>query len=177
MKQKFLLLLFLSSFFQFSQAQTNETSSNLYVWKGKKTQFQKGYVVLKSGKKLEGKISLKGRQGSVTGVEFEGDGKEIDFPLAALKAYGLSVGGGGNNSGGKKNPVNTGAPISDNNEELYNWRDMGTVMGKVVRNTKPRSGYVIKRDGTRIEGELQIKELDGVLAEFKLKTRIMGLNI
>lgn len=170
MKKKLLIFLLFCSISMLSQAQTNETSANLYMWKGKKTQFQDGYLVLKSGKKLEGKISLQGSPENIVGVGFEGDGKEIDFPLTALKAYGLSVGNkvGGNSGGGKS--INTGAPISDNNEELYLWRDMGTVMGKVVRNTKPRQGYVIRRDGSRLEGEFQIKELDGVISEYKLKT-------
>ncbi len=42
----FLLLTTLTSI-----AQTNETPNALFTWKKSKTEFKKGYVVLKSGKK------------------------------------------------------------------------------------------------------------------------------
>ncbi|MFK8037672.1 MAG: hypothetical protein AB8B74_05235 [Crocinitomicaceae bacterium] len=154
-------------------SQTNESPMSAYQWKGKKTVLEPGYVVLKSSKKLEGKISLQGKNGGVTGVYFEGDGKEINFPLAAMKAYGINS---ASNSGTKVANGNTsssnytGPLVCDNNEELFTWRDMGVQMGKQINNTKPRSGYVIKRDGTTIEGELQIKKVDGQITEFVVKS-------
>lgn len=147
-------------------AQTDETPG-LYTWKGKKTIAEKGYVVLKSDKKLEGNIILKGSQSNITGLHYSGDGKEIDFPLTALKAYGLTVGGSSSNPNEK---VNSGSAICDNNVNLFIWRDMGEVMGKKIETTKPRNGYIIKRNGERVEGSLQIKKSDGKIVEFKLKT-------
>jgi hypothetical protein len=40
-------------------AQTNDSPAGAYQWKKGKTEFQNGYVVLKSGKRMEGKISWK----------------------------------------------------------------------------------------------------------------------
>jgi hypothetical protein len=41
-------------------AQTNESPAGAYQWKRGKTELQPGYVVLKSGKRMDGKISLIG---------------------------------------------------------------------------------------------------------------------
>ena len=146
-------------------AQINETNASLYTWKGKKTVSAPGFVVLNSGKKLEGEIILKGSSAEVTGLVFTGEGKTVDFPMTALKSYGLNV-GGGTQAGvtGRSN----GKLQCDHNEDLFRWRDQGEVMGKQLQNTKPRTGYVIKRDGTKIEGTLQIKKVDGVISEFKI---------
>jgi len=147
-----------------TDAQVNETSLSLYSWKRKKTEMQKGYVVLKSGKKLEGTISLKGSSNNVTGLKFKGDGKEIDFPITALKAYGLS--GVNNVPLTEENTL-----VNDNKDEIFQWRDGGTVMGKKIDLTKPRNGYVITQSNERIEGELRLKKTDGVLSEIKIKSK------
>jgi len=42
-------------------------------------------------------------------------------------------------------------------------------MGKNVQDTKPRNGYVVKKDGSRLEGMLQLSKVEGVLSVFKLK--------
>ena len=148
-------------------SQVNDSPLSAYEWKGKKTTLSPGYVILNSGKKLEGEISLSGKNGNVTGIYFEGDGKEINFPLSAIKSYGLDV---ANNAGGTQaDGYYSGPIICDNNEDLFTWRDMGVQMGKQINNTKPRNGYVIKRDGTEIEGQLQIKKVNGQFHEFEVK--------
>lgn len=146
-----------------TDAQVNDTDPSLYSWKRKKTEMQKGYVVLKSGKKLDGRISLSGSAGNVTGIKFEGEDKEIDFPMEALKSYGLT---------GVANATLTTAntSVNDNKDELFTWRNQGTVMGKVIENTKPRKGYLITLANERLEGELQLKKSDGVLSEIRIKT-------
>lgn len=151
----------------FSSAQTNDSNPTDYVWKGKRTVSQKGYVVLKSGKKLEGKISLRGSQSAIKSIPFNGE-KEIDFPLSALTSYGLAV-SSSNTSNQEGGSSSNSGPICDHNPELFTWRDMGEQMEKQIHNTKPRNGYVILRDGSRMEGELQLKKVDGVMTEIKLK--------
>lgn len=146
-----------------TDAQVNDTDPSLYSWKRKKTEMQKGYVVLKSGKKLEGQISLSGSAANVTGIKFEDGDKEIDFPMDALKSYGLT---------GVANTTLTTAntSVNDNKDELFTWRNQGTVMGKVIENTKPRKGYIITQANQRLEGELQLKKSDGLLSEIRIKT-------
>ena len=147
--------------------QTNETNSSLYTWKGKKTIASPGYVVLKSGKQVNGTLTLVGKPGALTQILLVENGKELKLPTSAVSAYGL-----GSKRGTISNGVKSGGltgPVCDNNEELFTWRNMGEQMGKVIENTKPRNGYIVDRSGNRTEGELQIKRVDGRLSEFKLK--------
>ncbi len=146
-------------------AQINDTP-NLFSWKGKKTVSQKGYVVLKSDKKLDGFITLKGAVSNITGLHYSGDGKEIDFPMSALKSFGVIVAENSNALGS----VNIGAAVCDHNEELFVWGGEQVVMDKVVQSTKTRKGYIIKRDGSRVEGDLQLKKSEGEIVLAKIKT-------
>jgi len=164
MKLFFLLSLFLIS--SFTYAQVSDSPLSAYQWKGKKTVLSPGYVVLKSGKKMAGQISLKGKSGNVSGIYFEGDGKEINFPMTAIQSYGLK---GADAKGGNSNYY-SGPIVCDVNEDMFTWRDMGVQMGKQINNTKPRTGYVIKRNGSRVDGELQIKMVDQVMTEFVVKS-------
>jgi hypothetical protein len=47
---------------------------------------------------------------------------------------------------------------------------MGVVMGKVIQSTQPRAGYVILRNGQRLEGELKLRKKDNVLEDIEIKT-------
>lgn len=145
-------------------AQTNESPAGAYQWKKNKTELQDGYVVLKSGKKMEGKISLKGSPTSVSEIEFIGEGKEVDFPMGSLKSYGL-IGVNPNASARV-----TGGPVNESPESMYEWRDMGVVMSKKIESTTPREGYMVLKDGTRYEGEMKLRRKDGVLEDFEIKT-------
>lgn len=174
---KNILLITLSLFIFLSiSAQTNESNASLYIWKKKKTEHQNGYVVLKSGKRLEGTISLKGAKENVIGIQFIGDGKEIDFPITALNAYGLNISGGSSHNG-NKNIVNTASVICETDPKLFVWRDQGEVMGKKITNTKPQNGYIIKRDGSRIEGKLQLKKTDGILSQIRITSAVGKLKL
>lgn len=155
--------LYLSSFI-FSYAQTNDSPAGAYQWKKGKTEFQNGYVVLKSGKKMEGKISLRGSATQVAEVAYEGDGKELTFPAASLKSYGL-IGVNPNAS----TSVSTG-PINESPESMYEWLNRGIVMGKEILATTPRAGYVVLKNGTRYEGELKLRKKGGVLEDIDIKT-------
>ncbi|MFK7748983.1 MAG: hypothetical protein AB8B65_11365 [Kordia sp.] len=73
------VFIFAISNIQFVSAQTSETPLTDYQWKRKKTKKEAGFVVLKSGKRLEGTISLKGSTTSISEVIFEGDGKKSTF--------------------------------------------------------------------------------------------------
>lgn len=145
-------------------AQTSETPLSDYTWKRGKTQPAEGFVVLKSGKRLEGTIVLKGSESGVEEVVFEGEGKEIDFPVAALQSYGLNK---STSSDGQNNTAN--GPISDSPESMYEWRDMGVVMGKKITSTQPREGYVILKNGTRYDGQFKLRRKDGVLSTYQVK--------
>ncbi|MFK8044642.1 MAG: hypothetical protein AB8B72_04055 [Crocinitomicaceae bacterium] len=164
MKILFVLTILLIS--SFTYGQVNDSPLSAYTWKGKKTELSPGYVVLKSGKKMMGEISLTGKSGNVSGIYFEGDGKEIDFPLTAIQSYGLK----GADSETGNSSYYSGRIVCDVNADMFTWRDMGVQMGKQINNTKPRSGYVIKRDGSRVDGELQIKMVDKVMTEFVVKS-------
>jgi hypothetical protein len=157
-----LVLLIISSVSAF--AQTNESPAGAYQWKKNKTELQDGYVVLKSGKKMEGKISLKGAPTAVSEIQFIGEGKEVDFPIGSLKAYGLA------NVNANASASAYGKAINESPENMYEWRDMGVVMNKKIESTTPREGYMVLKDGTRYEGELKLRRKDGVLEDFEVKT-------
>lgn len=142
-----------------SFAQVNESADSQYAWKGKKTDYQQGYVVLKSKKKLDGSIQLHGSPGHVSEIRLMQGEKELKFPPAALAAYGLS----------------SKEIESDSKLDLFQWRSGGTVNPgkpneKVKENTKPRSGYAITQDGTRYDGILQLHKVNGKLAKIEVKT-------
>jgi hypothetical protein len=152
------------SAFVFSSAQINDSPAGAYQWKKGKTEFQNGYVVLKSGKKMDGKISLKGSATQIAEVAYEGDGKELTFPVGSLKSYGL-VGVNPNAT----TEVSTG-PINESPESMYEWQSRGIVMGKEILATTPRAGYVVLKNGTRYEGELKLRKKAGVLEDIDIKT-------
>jgi len=162
MKSAALLLLF-SITTSLLLSQINETPARYYQWKGNKTEPSSGFVILKSGKKLEGQISLKGSPTNITDIIFVGDGKEIAFPPAALQSYGLT---------GITAEAATAAsgPINDSPENMYNWQFFGVVMNKEIFVTESRNGYVILTDGSKHEGELKLKKKGGVLEDFEVKT-------
>jgi hypothetical protein len=145
-------------------AQANESPAGAYQWKRGKTEFQPGYVVLKAGKKMEGKISLKGSESQIAEVLYEGDGKELTFPVGSLKAYGL-IGVNPNASA-----VAATQPINESPESMYEWQGRGIVMGKEIKVTVPRAGYIVLRNGTRYEGELKLRKKAGVLDDIDIKT-------
>lgn len=152
--------IFLLLFFCLNQAfsQVNESSYDRYLWTKKGTEPQPGYVVLKSGTKMEGTIELKGTYGNVKEIILVKEGKEVKLAPASLKAYGLT----------------TGELINESPEEMYEWRTGSTTTNasgvkKVNSNTKPRRGYVILNDGTRIDGELKLKKENNVLDEIVIK--------
>jgi hypothetical protein len=161
--------LLLSALFLSTFAQKNETYAGYYNWKGKKTEFQDGYVVLKSGKKMTGKISLKGSPGAIEEFVFSDGTKEVTIPSVSIAAYGLT---------GFVNPepAKPSAPppmsVADCDPEFFIMSDVTTSngVGMPVRSTtKPRNGYVVLRNGTRIEGELKIIYYDGNLNNFEIK--------
>lgn len=145
-------------------AQTNESPAGAYQWKRGKTELQPGYVVLKSGKRMDGKISLIGSAELVKEVEFMGDQKYLTFPVASLKGYGLT------NVNPNASATVGGGPVNESPESMYEWRNMGTVMSKVIESTTPRNGYVVHRNGTKYEGELKLRRKDGVLEDIEVKT-------
>lgn len=136
----------------FVRAQTNESPAGAYQWKRGKTELQPGYVVLKSGKRMDGKISLIGSAELIKEVEFMGDQKYLTFPVASLKSYGLT------NVNPNASATVGGGPVNESPESMYEWLNRGTVMEKVIEVTTPRAGYVVLRNGTRFEGELKLRK-------------------
>lgn len=148
----------------FTIAQSNDSPAGAYQWKKGKTELQNGYVVLKSGKKMEGKISLIGSPTNVTEVAYEGEGKDIKFPVGSLKSFGLT------DVNPNASTATSGGPINESPENMYEWRSMGIVMGKEIHSTTPRAGYVVLRTGAKYEGELKLRKKAGVLEDIEVKT-------
>lgn len=157
------LLLFICSF---SFSQSSDTPLAAYAWKGSKTKAEPGYVILKSGKKLEGSIALKGSLSNVTEINYEGGGKKISFPPAALQAYGLNR---KVSSQATATASSSSGPVSDSPASMYEWKSAGIVMGKEITVSEPRDGYVILNNGTKISGRLKLKKKDGVLSNYEIK--------
>ncbi len=167
MKKTVLIISAILFAYSFSLAQIADTPLSEYVWKGGKTKLEKGYVILKSDKKLEGLISLKGSLSSITEVYFEGEDKKIKFPPSALKAYGLFRATSSNTLSSKRT---SSEPVNDSPESMYEWMDRGVVMDKVITVSKPRDGYVVLKSGKKITGILKLKRKDDVLTNYEVKT-------
>lgn len=166
MNPKYLITTFCLLFAGCLIAQTNDSPENLYSWKNsKKTELQSGYVVLRSGKKLEGQISLNGPYSAVTEIRYVGDGKDISFPAAALSSYGLNV----RSTQGSTAPMTQAGIVSDSPESLYEWNNGGVIMNKVVTNSTPREGYVVTKGGQKVEGMLRVQRRDEELWSFQIK--------
>ena len=162
---KLTLVILLSLLFSLvTNAQTNDTDASFYSWESKKTEMQKGYLFLKSGKRLDGNISLEGNANNITRITFEGKDKKIEFPINALSSYGMA---------GKSNTTlnSNNVSVNDTKDELFTWREMDELIGNKISNTKPRNGYLITQSNERLEGELQLKKTDGILSDIKIKTR------
>ena len=167
MKTTISFLLIILFYCQIS-AQINESPRTSYQWKNsKKTVLQQGFVVLKSGKKLDGQISLKGPYSRVEEVVFIGDGKEISFPVAALKAYGLNTKSIALTKG---QTVQRGGIVNESDEKLYEWKNGGIAMDKVITNSVPREGYVITKQGDKVSGVLKIQKRDDRIWKFSVNT-------
>lgn len=162
MKKLLILFMFVTGMIE---AQVNNTSNNRYTWNRKGTEPAPGYVVLKSGKKMEGTIQLKGDPDKVKMIVLVKEGKEIEFEPASLSAYGLNV----------------GELVNDSPEEMYEWGAVQTqtVMGKekTKQSTKSRRGYVILNDGKRIDGQLHLNKFQGVFEEIVIKNDAEGKQV
>jgi len=99
-----------------SYGQSNESDPSLYTWKGKKTLSSPGYIVLKSGKQVNGELTLVGKPNALTQIILVENGKELKIPVSAVKAYGLgSVRGTANN--GSSGGGGLSGPQCDHNPE------------------------------------------------------------
>ncbi|MBK9282845.1 MAG: hypothetical protein IPM51_00835 [Sphingobacteriaceae bacterium] len=159
------ICILLCSFYFTLNAQVNETPTNRYVWNRKGTEPAQGYVILKSGKKMEGMLELKGDERNVKKIILVKDGKEIELEPASLKAYGLNV----------------GELVNDSPEEMYEWKQgmTSTTNGKTTTksHTKDRKGYVILNDEKRIEGMLHLNKVNNVLDEIVIKNDVDGKKV
>jgi hypothetical protein len=156
-------------FFTFSAySQKSSTPLSGYTWKKGRTVAEAGYVIIKSGKKLDGIISLKGSTAGVTEITYEGQGKKIDFPPAALQSYGL-LKKENSSSASTKSGAGLSGPINESSEGMYNWKFMGIIMDKEIHVSEPRDGYVILKSGKKHEGDFKLKKKDGVLTNYEIK--------
>lgn len=106
---------------------------------------------------MEGQISLKGAPGHVEEIHIETpEGKKIDLPPAALSAYGL----------------NSTMASNESDLSMYEWRAGAESMGKYIEKTKPRQGWVVTQEGNRIEGEMQLKRVNGNLDMVTIKNDV-----
>jgi hypothetical protein len=145
-------------------AQTNDTEVKWYRWKGMKTEPQMGYYVLKSGRKMVGKIFLKGSSDHVDSFWFLDDRREIEIPHGSISSYGLS-GFPGAQIGGV-----SVLPVADCDDSFFPYSmSSSSSGGVVVQGTKPANGYVIPHGGNKIIGELKLFYHNDVLHEFVIK--------
>ena len=107
---------------------------------------------------------MKGSASQVTEIAYEGDGKELTFPAASLKSYGLI------DVNPNASSTVSGSAINESPESMYEWRSMGIVMGKEIHSTTPRAGYAVLRNGNKYEGELKLRKKAGVLEDIEVKT-------
>lgn len=149
----FFIAILLSSPF-WCNAQVSETPMDRYAWKKKETEPAKGYVVLKSGTRMEGTIVLKGNPSDVKKIVLTKDGKELSLNPESLNMYGIYV-----------KPL-----VNDSPNEMYEWRNFGVIMGDTITKSKERRGYAILNDDTRYEGDLYLKRVNGKLDEIIVKT-------
>jgi hypothetical protein len=170
---------FIAGFILFScfyaEAQTNDTPMSSYQWKKNKTIPHDGYVVLKSGKRMEGQISLEGSPDQLTHVNYKNGEKELQFPLGSLTAFGLTgvIDAPAVVATAVTPPVKASkvTAINDSPKEWYGWHGTGAViMGKVISITRPRPGYVVLKNGKRYEGELTAWKKDDELRDIKITT-------
>lgn len=151
-----------------AMGQTNDTDWKHYKWKGKKTTFQSGYFILKSGKKMEGKMALKGSPGHVDEFMLDNKGKTVSIPAGSVKSFGLY---GYANSNPDMQDANVAAPVPECPYEFFEWKSGNVITnGDTTKSTKPRNGYVVLRNGSRVTGDLKLIKHNGVLSEWSVKT-------
>ena len=95
----------------------DESPPEYYQWNGKKTEFQDGYIVLRSGKRLEGAISVKRDKSEITLKDATGKKITFDSPATSLLAFGLII---------------PQIAVSETPMELYNWRSLKEVDGVAI---------------------------------------------
>lgn len=138
-------------------AQTNESSTTLYQWKGKKTTFDKGYVVMKTGQRLEGSISATENFAMI--IYKDANGKESEFPARSLLAFGLSMPNA----------------IGETPDEFYRWGALGSFLTKDEKGlqiwvdlSKAVPGYIKLRTGNILIGAIQLRKSNGLVDEIKI---------
>ncbi|HCW08998.1 MAG TPA: hypothetical protein DGG95_16705 [Cytophagales bacterium] len=151
-----------------SYAQTNDTPMAAYEWKKNKTIMHEGYVVLKSGKRMEGKISLVGTPVQIEKIIFNNGQNDIELPLGSVTAYGLTnftV----NATASLPSVSSKQSAVNDSPDSWYDWHKTGTVlMGKVIWASRTRPGYVVLKNGNRVEGDLEASRKDNNLWHIKV---------
>lgn len=144
-----------------SIAQTNtSTESNYKVKQNKsgyyKTVYDNGYVTLRDGTVLDGKISLFGKgYDKISGVRIKTySGDNYNFMTKSLKEYGLST-----------------SSVNDT-PTLFSWGavEKSPFTGyKNVRIGFTSFGYVKTREGNMLEGSLRLKEVNGKVVNLEVK--------
>lgn len=154
----FSLILILNNCF----AQINDTPLDRYVWGKKRTEMEDGYIILRNGKRLDGKIQLAGRPDAINKIIFIKDEKELELDPANIKAYGLNV----------------SLLVNESPDEMYGWRTGGTALVNGVErtpsSTKNMKGYIVLLNGKRKEGILHLNAVNGQLTEFVIRTEEEG---
>lgn len=163
MKLKSYLLLFVfcllmapSLFAQVNVSERSNYKQTASIGVGFKTAYDNGFVKLRDGTILEGKISIYGDSFSrISGVRIRTNtGNKYDFQPRSLIEYGL------NNSSVNDTP------------ELFEWSDplSSPATGfKIVRTGSAEFGYVILKDGSKKEGGLKLKESNGRVQSLEIK--------
>ncbi|WP_420581325.1 hypothetical protein [Reichenbachiella sp.] len=119
---------------------------------GFKSSYANGYVTLRDGTQIDGKISIFGSSyENIYGVKIKTyAGEKYNFQARSLKEYGLS------NSSVNDTP------------ELFSWGEAAVKL-KGLKVGYTDFGYVVLKDGTVKEGELRLKEYKGRVQSMEVK--------
>lgn len=119
---------------------------------GFKSSYANGYVTLRDGTQIDGKISIFGSSYErIYGVKIKTyAGEKYNFQARSLKEYGLS------NSSVNDTP------------ELFSWGEAAVKL-KGLKVGYTDFGYVVLKDGTVKEGELKLKEYKGRIQSLEVK--------
>ncbi len=104
-------------------AQQNLTDPAYYSWKGKKTEPKPGFVILKSGTRMEGALYLQGKNQHVDEIHLIRDEKDIEPPPASLHSYGLMILDPTNDTGRRFIPMARTSNFWRHELHLFNWNE------------------------------------------------------
>lgn len=133
---------------EFQYKKNESTGAAVY-----QSKYQPGYVIIKDGTKMEGKISLYGKSfNDILKVHYKSNnGDRYSFYLRSLKEYGLAKG------------------VKNATPELFSWSDLSKIGLKGVITGYNSYGYVKTVDGRTLNGSITVRESNKKLKSVEVK--------